>query len=215
MTNHREPSAAWLPNANAVSAAARGSRTLPSGLNRTAPLGLPSGSATVSLGEDATFRPGREPRAAGGGTSSVPANGMPFDRQAYLDRIGYDGPVDPTPQTLADLTLAHLRAVPFENLDIVPLGRPLRLDPAGLSQKIVGERRGGFCFELNGLFALLLEGLGFDVARVACRFVEAAAETDPFDHLALLVTPPGGEPWFVDVGAGAGGDEAALLSGGR
>ncbi len=127
---------------------------------------------------------------------------MTFYRHAYLDRIGYDGPLDPTIDTLAALSFAHLRAVPFENLDIVPLGRPLRLDPAGLYQKIVDERRGGFCFEQNGLFALLLEDLGFAVTRVACRFIEDGAETDPFDHLGLMVTPPGGEAWFTDVGAG-------------
>jgi len=132
------------------------------------------------------------------------------DRDAYLDRIAYDGPTDPTPETLAGLTLAHLRAVPFENLDIGPLGRPLRLDPDGLYEKIVADRRGGFCFELNGLFGLLLEELGFAVTRVACRFVEAGEETDPFDHLALLVTPPGGETWFIDVGSGRTSPPAPL-----
>ena len=120
----------------------------------------------------------------------------------YLARIGYVGSTEPTLETLAGIVLAHLRTVPFENLDIVPLARPLRLDPAGLFAKIVGERRGGYCFELNGTLALLLEDLGFTVVRVACQFTEEAGYSDPFDHLALIVTFPGSGEWFVDVGSG-------------
>ena len=103
---------------------------------------------------------------------------------AYLARIGYEGSTEPTLETLAGIVLAHLRAVPFENLDIVPLARPLRLDPEGLFAKIVGERRGGYCFELNGTLALLLEDLGLTVVRVACQFTEETGYSDPFDHLA-------------------------------
>lgn len=128
--------------------------------------------------------------------------GSPFDIGAYLRRIGYMGPTDPTVETLAGLTRAQLEAVPFENLDIIPLGRPLRLDPAGLFQKMVEEQRGGFCFELNGLFALLLEALGFGVIRVACQFAEEGGYSHLLDHLALLVTTSDGDLWFIDVGAG-------------
>src|SRR5215203_5892699 len=122
------------------------------------------------------------------------------DSGAYLQRIEYLGPAEPTLETLAGVVLAHLRAVPFENLDIVPLARPLRLDPEGLYAKIVGERRGGYCFELNGMLALLLEDLGFTVVRVACQFTEDGGYSDPFDHLALIVTFPGLGRWLVDVG---------------
>jgi N-hydroxyarylamine O-acetyltransferase len=136
------------------------------------------------------------PAAAGGGEGDVSTTG------AYLSRIGYGGSTEPTLETLSGVVLAHVRAVPFENLDIVPLARPLRLDQAGLFAKIVGERRGGFCFELNGALGFLLENLGFTVVRVGCQFTLEAGYSDPFDHLALIVAVPGGGEWFVDVGAG-------------
>ena len=76
------------------------------------------------------------------------------DVPSYLQRIGYNGPTDPTVETLGALTLAHVRTVPFENLDI-HANRPIRLEQAAVFAKIVGQRRGGFCYELNGLFAAL------------------------------------------------------------
>src|ERR1700690_1319067 len=85
-----------------------------------------------------------------------------LDLAAYLQRIDYRGPLDASIETLGGLHLAHLCAVPFENLDI-HLGRPIALDDAGLFEKIVTRRRGGFCYELNGLFAALLRELGFSV----------------------------------------------------
>ena len=136
------------------------------------------------------------------GRASPAPTAFALDRITYLRRIGYRGPVEPTLEALSGIVLAQLRAVPFENLDIVPLGRPLRLDPAGLFAKIVGERRGGYCFELNGLLALLLEDLGFTVVRVACQFTEEGGYSDPFDHLALIVTVPGAGEWLADVGSG-------------
>lgn len=75
-----------------------------------------------------------------------------FDRSAYLARIGYQGPVVPSMETLRGLHLSHVLTVPFENLDI-HLGRPISLEPSALFEKIVTSRRGGYCFELNGLFA--------------------------------------------------------------
>ena len=74
---------------------------------------------------------------------------------AYLARIGAAAPDEPTLAALAALHRAHLLAVPFENLDIA-LGRPIRLDRPALLAKVVDARRGGYCYELNGLFALLL-----------------------------------------------------------
>ena len=82
--------------------------------------------------------------------------------QAYLHRINYRGEQTPTAATLCQLHRAHLLAAPFENLDI-HLGRPIVLDQDALFDKIVRRRRGGFCYELNGLFALLLRELGFEV----------------------------------------------------
>jgi len=74
---------------------------------------------------------------------------------AYLKRINYRGSLDPTTQTLQQLQVAHLLTVPFENLSI-HLAEPIILDGDALFEKIVVRRRGGFCYELNGLFAALL-----------------------------------------------------------
>ncbi len=105
---------------------------------------------------------------------------------------------------------AHLRAVPFENLDI-HLGTPIVLDEDALLAKIVGRHRGGFCYELNGTFALLLADLGFTVALLEARVYGADGEvTIPFDHLCLRVDLD--EPWLVDVGFGASFDEPLRLS---
>src|SRR5579859_3200412 len=86
--------------------------------------------------------------------------------KSYLRRIHYTGSLEPTYQTLAALQEAHLLAVPFENLDI-SLGREIILDEAALFHKIVEQRRGGFCYELNGLFASLLRALGFKVTMLS------------------------------------------------
>jgi N-hydroxyarylamine O-acetyltransferase len=107
--------------------------------------------------------------------------------QAYLDRIHYRGALAPTLATLRELHRAHLLAVPFENLDI-HLGRPILLDQQALFNKIVTRRRGGFCYELNGLFALLLRELGFEVTLLAAGVARADGSFGPeFDHLTLLV----------------------------
>ena len=83
---------------------------------------------------------------------------------------------------------AHLLAVPFENLDI-HLGRPISLDQDALFGKIVTRRRGGFCYELNGLFALLLRELGFEVTLLSAGVARADGGFGPeFDHLTLLVS---------------------------
>lgn len=87
---------------------------------------------------------------------------------AYPQRLNYAGPLEPTAGTLRSLHRAHLLAVPFENLDI-HLGRPIVLDEAAFFHKIVERQRGGFCYELNGLFAALLRQLGFDVTLLSAR----------------------------------------------
>jgi N-hydroxyarylamine O-acetyltransferase len=119
---------------------------------------------------------------------------------AYLQRIDYTGPLDPTAETLRALHQAHLLTVPFENLDI-QLGRPIVLDEAVLFRKIVEQRRGGFCYELNGLFAALLQELGFDVTLLSARVAREDGSFGPeFDHLTLLVQLE--ERWLADVGFG-------------
>lgn len=122
----------------------------------------------------------------------------------YLARIEYDGRLKPDSATLRTLQLAHLRAVPFENLDI-GLGREIRLTREALWQKIIVNRRGGFCYELNGLFAWLLEQAGFQVTHLNAR--DYHPEDDSFgiefDHLALLVRAQDDPTrWLADVGYG-------------
>ena len=130
--------------------------------------------------------------------------------QTYLDRIEYDGPLEPTAETLRRLQLAHLRAVPFENLSI-HAGEPIVLDDQALFRKVVDQRRGGFCYELNGLFAALLRALGFEVAMLSAQVADTNGNFSPdFDHMALGVTID--EPWLVDVGFGDSFVEPLLLN---
>lgn len=123
-----------------------------------------------------------------------------LDIQQYLDRIQYHGPLDPTLSTLQALQEAHLLAVPFENLDI-HLGRAIVLDEAPLWTKIVEHHRGGFCYELNGLFTLLLRALGFQVDMLSAGVGGSDGGFGPeFDHMTLLVHLE--EDWLADVGFG-------------
>lgn len=118
----------------------------------------------------------------------------------YLKRIGYEGPLEPTAETLHALQLAHLQTVPFENLSI-HANEPIVLNDAALFDKIVVRRRGGFCYELNGLFSWLLRELGFDVIKLSGRVVNSEGEIGAeFDHMTLLVNLE--ERWLADVGFG-------------
>ncbi len=109
-----------------------------------------------------------------------------MDVAAYLQRIGYDGPCKPTAEVLRQLHRAHMLAVPFENLDI-PLGRPIVLSLPLLFEKIVQRRRGGFCYELNGLFAWLLQEIGFSLTMHSARVFSEGRPGPDFDHMLLLV----------------------------
>src|SRR2546421_10050322 len=132
-----------------------------------------------------------------------------MDIQAYLQRIDYTGPLVPSAKTLRLLQVAHLRTVPFENLSIHS-GEPIVLDDDALFEKIVSRRRGGFCYELNGLFAALLRALGFDVAMLSAQVADAQGTFGPdFDHMTLLVNQD--ERWLADVGFGDSFSEPLLL----
>ena len=125
-----------------------------------------------------------------------------FDTDRYLARISYDGPREPTFRTLAALHLAHLLHVPFENLHVFHrVGVRETVDWS--YPKIVEQRRGGWCFELNGCFAELLRRLGFEVDLLSCRTFEPGTGglSPDFDHLALLVRV-GADAYLVDVGWG-------------
>src|SRR5215471_10878143 len=122
---------------------------------------------------------------------------------AYLGRVAAPRPRVLDAAALRGLHRAHLLAVPFENLSI-HLAEPISLDEDKLLGKIVTRRRGGFCYELNGAFALLLRALGADVVMVAARVYGSDSFGPPFDHLALLVRPADGTgPWLADVGFGS------------
>jgi N-hydroxyarylamine O-acetyltransferase len=121
--------------------------------------------------------------------------------EAYLDRIGYTGTPSPELGVLRELHLRHMLTVPFENLDI-PLQRSIALDLERIYTKIVGQRRGGFCYEQNGLFAWALRQIGFDVTMLSARVARSDGTYSPeFAHMLLLVRV-GAERWIADVGFG-------------
>ncbi len=123
-----------------------------------------------------------------------------MDVEAYLRRIGYDGSRQPSASCLRALHRRHLFTVPFENLDI-QLGTPIRLKMSLLYDKIVVRRRGGFCYELNGLFCELLRAMGFQVQMLSARVRRGDGSFGPeFDHLLLKVRLD--KLWLVDVGFG-------------
>ncbi|WP_336036884.1 arylamine N-acetyltransferase family protein [Halobacterium yunchengense] len=133
-----------------------------------------------------------------------------MDADAYLDRIGVAdaaGELDPTHGTLGRLVAAHVAAVPFENLGIVGDphggrgGRGVTLDLPALYEKVVRDRRGGFCFELNGLFGWLLAELGFDADRCAARVAdEGEFGRPPANHHTAVVHFD--RSYLADVGTG-------------
>ena len=123
-----------------------------------------------------------------------------MDVTRYLRRIGYHGPLDADHRTLAALQRAHLLAVPFDALDC-HLGNRVTVEPADAYRKVVEHGRGGYCFELNGLFAWLLEQLGFAVTLLAAQpAIGDDRFTLPDAHLTLRVDLE--RPWLADVGFG-------------
>jgi N-hydroxyarylamine O-acetyltransferase len=136
-----------------------------------------------------------------------------MDVTRYLKRLNYTGPTAPTAEALRQLQLAHLQTVPFENLSIHS-HEPIVLNDDSLFEKIVVKYRGGFCYELNGLFASLLRSMGFQVTMLSARVANKAGEFGPeFDHMTLLVTAPDAPQrrWLADVGFGDSFNEPLLL----
>jgi N-hydroxyarylamine O-acetyltransferase len=125
-----------------------------------------------------------------------------LDLDAYLGRIGDDGPRDPGVATLTRLHRAHVAAVPFENLDIM-LGRGIAVDLPSVQAKLVGRRRGGYCFEHATLFGAVLQRLGFRVDRLLARTGDPLEHPRPRSHMVLRVATGDG-PWLADVGFGSG-----------
>jgi N-hydroxyarylamine O-acetyltransferase len=128
---------------------------------------------------------------------------MTIDLDAYLRRVGYDLPREPTLDALSALHVLHPAAIPFENLDPL-LGRPVSLDLGTLQAKIVGRRRGGYCFEQNALFRAALEAMGYSITPLIARVVWMAppgAPLGPRNHMLLKVDLAEG-PYIADVGFG-------------
>ena len=126
------------------------------------------------------------------------------DRQLaeYLERIGHGWNVRPDLETLRSLHRAHVEAIPFEALDI-QLGSVPSMEPNAIFNKLVGQRRGGWCYEMNGLFGEALQQIGFEVTRVSCGVMRhVGGEERMGTHLALLVRLHG-EDWLADVGFGS------------
>lgn len=134
-----------------------------------------------------------------------------FNLAAYLDRIGYDGPVEPTPGVLGSLHRLHPAAIAFENLDPF-LGRPVELDLSTLQRKLVRDGRGGYCFEHNLLFMAALEAMGFAVSGLAARILWGQPEDaiTARSHM-LLRLELDGRTWLADVGFGGLTQTAPLL----
>lgn len=124
---------------------------------------------------------------------------MSFDFHAYLNRIGIDKP-EPSLAGLSRLQQAQLGAIPFENINPL-LGLVPDLETAALMEKIVANRRGGYCFELNGLFGQALDELGFAYQPIMARVRMGRGEGGPRHHLAFIVEAEG-DSWLVDAGFG-------------
>jgi N-hydroxyarylamine O-acetyltransferase len=132
-----------------------------------------------------------------------------MDIHQYMNRIRYSGPLDVSEETLRQLHKAHLLSIPFENLDN-HVGRRIILEEEKMIRKLVEERRGGICYELNGAFCALLRELGFEVSMLSAGVARDSGGFDPpFDHMTLMVNLE--QRWLADVGFGDCFREPLLL----
>ena len=119
----------------------------------------------------------------------------------YLARINYEGDLIPNLSTLRVLQKSHLLHLPFENLDIHS-NTPIELNIDRIYEKLITKHRGGFCYELNGLFYELLKAIGYEVKRISGRvYTEKKGYGREYDHLAIIATV-GKNDYLVDVGFG-------------
>lgn len=133
-----------------------------------------------------------------------------WDLGPYLRRIHYDGPREPSLDVLTAIVRLHPQHIPFENLSPL-LGWPVRLDPASLQDKLIHQRRGGYCYEQNLLLQGMLESLGFEVRALAARvtYRSPPGHVSPRTHMLLRVVVDG-TAWLVDVGFGGMAPNAPL-----
>jgi N-hydroxyarylamine O-acetyltransferase len=132
-----------------------------------------------------------------------------FNVKGYLERIKYDGRTDVSYETLYGLHVAHTLNVPFENLDVY-CRKPILLDRESLYKKLVEDKRGGYCFEMNGLFSIVLKELGFKVTDLLARGTMDGKTYFAKLHQVLMVEIDD-KRWLVDVGYGNNGITAPLL----
>jgi len=130
-----------------------------------------------------------------------------FSLHTYFDRIGFTGEPRADLAGVTDMMRLQLFSVPFENLD-VQAGKGISLQPEAIVDKLVGRRRGGYCYEVNGLFAMALQALGIPYRFVAARpMIYPVAR--PRTHMALVVRLDDAD-WLIDLGFGANGIRAPL-----
>ena len=132
-----------------------------------------------------------------------------FNLDSYLERINYSGDKRVSEEALQDLHIAHTLNVPFENLDVF-YRRPIRLDEASLYRKIVENQRGGYCFEMNGIFSVALKRIGFKVSNLLARVTIDGRYYTPKTHQVILVETEN-KRWLADVGFGNDGMIAPIL----
>lgn len=120
--------------------------------------------------------------------------------EKFLERINYEGTLDPNLSTFFELHECHVRTVPFENQDVQNKVK-VQLDLPHLIQKVVVNRRGGFCYELNHLFYHFLKRMGYDVKMISARTYDEEELGPEFDHLALIISVDD-RFWLADVGFG-------------
>jgi len=130
-----------------------------------------------------------------------------FPLDAYLARIGHTGPTRPTAELLDAVQQSQLAAIPFENFDIL-LGRGVSLEPDALCRKLLHGRRGGYCFELNAVFLMALEAIGFEARSLLAR-IHMRGEPSGRTHQLILVSVEG-RPWIADTGFGGPGLRAPI-----
>lgn len=136
-------------------------------------------------------------------------NNTKISLQSYFDRIQYRGVPENTVETLIELHIAHTLNIPFENLDIL-CNREISLDIEAINEKIVRNRRGGYCFEMNALFAQVLRQLGFDVQDLLARvFIDQETVFARLHHVLLVAIS--GRRYLADVGFGGNGLIAPIL----
>lgn len=130
-----------------------------------------------------------------------------FDLSTYFRRIDYTGPAAADTATLLAIMRHQLFSIPFENLD-VQAGKIVSLLPEDIADKLLHQGRGGYCYEVNGLFAMALKALGITYRFVAARPMFYPARR-PKTHMALIADV-GGRQWLCDLGFGSYGIRAPV-----